>query len=77
MRSRHGPTPRCRRSGILQRFKPIIGSSTPFAQEARDAILSQLFRGVNGHCNEAVNDSSTHFWQLEAKIWLLEEETKP
>jgi hypothetical protein len=26
---------------------------------------------------EADKDSSAHFWELEAKIWLLEEETKP
>ena len=26
---------------------------------------------------EAENDSSAHFWELEAKIWLLDEETKP
>jgi phosphopantothenoylcysteine synthetase/decarboxylase len=33
--------------------------------------------GANAKGGEAEKDSSAHFWELEAKIWQLEEETKP
>jgi hypothetical protein len=32
---------------------------------------------ANRKGGEAENVATTHFWQLEAKVWLLEEETKP
>ena len=32
---------------------------------------------VNAKGGEADKDASAHFWELEAKIWLLEEEMKP
>jgi hypothetical protein len=33
--------------------------------------------GANALGGESDKDSSARFWELEAKIWLLEEETKP
>ena len=38
---------------------------------------TQAFFAANRKGGEAVNVATTHFWQLEAKVWLLEEETKP
>lgn len=32
---------------------------------------------VNARGGEADKDASTHFWELEAKIWVLEEKAKP
>ena len=32
---------------------------------------------VNARGGEADKDSSAHFWELEAKVWLLEEGAKP
>jgi hypothetical protein len=38
---------------------------------------THAFFVVNRRGGEAEFDSSAHFWQLEAKVWLLEEESKP
>jgi hypothetical protein len=38
---------------------------------------THVLAAANALGGEADKDSSARFWELEAKIWLLEEETKP